>query len=421
MLLQFSVENFKSFKDKAVLSLEASADKQHLSNVFNDKKNKILKTISIYGANASGKSNIIEAISTAAFMIKNSNRFQYDDKLYFITPFKFKESKKNSPSSFEFIFIGEDKKKYIYGFSATPNKIVEEYLYKYNTAKPSLIFERDILNEHEFNYTNAAIRKNLEPLEEKNTNNKLFLSTATSWNAKETRFAYSFFSNILTVLNEKFDRLIPYVFPLFDNDDGKIKKFTNKLLKKADVNISNYDFESWDVDENISTDGNTNLSAIPKKTKKFKVTTYHEILDNNKQYKTYELDLSEESKGTIDLFFLSPVLNDVLTNGKVLFFDEFGSNFHPSLVSFLIKIFLNKNINKNNAQLIFSTHDLSMLTLDYLRRDQFYFTEKSNSTGESDLFSLDEFSIRKSENIRKAYCLGRYGAIPNIEEEIVEW
>ena len=128
----------------------------------------------------------------------------------------------------------------------------------------------------------------------------------------------------------------------------------------------------------------------------------------------YEFDISEESLGTQVIFSFIPVIKDVIDNGKILFIDEFDKSLHPYIVKYIVELFNNKDINNKNAQLIFNTHDTNLLDLELLRRDQIWFTEKNISTGESVLYALDDFSVRKKENVEKGYLLGRYGAVPFI-------
>ena len=170
MLLQFSVANYRSYKDRAVLSMEASADKMLPDNVVNVANDRLLKVAAVFGANASGKSNLFLALTTAIINIRRSNEIQLGQPLFNITPFLFDENNRNLPSEFEFVFIQNDIK-YVYGFSATATEVVKEYLYAYNTAKPSTIFERDEPKEQVYRITNPAIKKELEPIISKNTKN----------------------------------------------------------------------------------------------------------------------------------------------------------------------------------------------------------------------------------------------------------
>ena len=144
------------------------------------------------------------------------------------------------------------------------------------------------------------------------------------------------------------------------------------------------------------------------------------IKDIKGQENKYTLSLAEESLGTQQLFFLAPLLRQTFEKGKVLVVDEIDRSLHPFIVKFLVNLFRNPKINTNGAQLIFTTHETTLLSLDTFRKDQVYFTEKDAETGVTDLYSLDEFSVRKTDNIGKGYLLGRYGAIPFLKtEEIV--
>ena len=195
MLIQFSVENFASFKEKAVLSLEPSKDSEHPENKNSIGDYQSLNTIAIYGANASGKTSLFKAFLTAIYIIKASNSSQVNQALPLI-PFKFDEKCVREPSSFEFIFVAEDGKRYVYGFSADSQRIYEEYLYMYKTRRPTMIFEREKGNRYEFTQY-----KELEPLTQWNTENKLFLATATMWNAQITKIPFQWLAECVDGFN----------------------------------------------------------------------------------------------------------------------------------------------------------------------------------------------------------------------------
>ena len=158
----------------------------------------------------------------------------------------------------------------------------------------------------------------------------------------------------------------------------------------------------------------------PQEQYQIKITTGHTVKDAKGLEKKYTLPLVEESLGTQQLFFLAPLLRQTFEKGKVLVIDEIDRSLHPFIVKFLVNLFRNPSVNTKGAQLIFNTHDTTLLSLDTFRRDQVYFTEKDAETGATDLYSLDEFPVRKTDNIEKGYLLGRYGAIPFLEtEEII--
>lgn len=423
MLIQFSVENFLSYKSKATLSLLPSKDKENTNNVALDKKFKSLKTIAVYGANASGKTSLIKALVAAIMAIRTSNNLQINEKIPNIMPFKFDSETPSEPSKFEFIFINNGIK-YLYGFSATPYEVVEEYLYYYLSSKPSLIFDRHNTVEYKFP---PGKNKLLNDIAKRNTNNKLFLSTATSWNYEKTKDAFIWFSEYINIF-EGYTGFENIVFDRLEKDfDGSLKKFTSKVLKESDTNISDFIYESEPMTPELYATFpkeflkliNENFGNIPGK--QVKITTGHEVFDKNGIAKNFKLELSEESLGTQHLFYLSTILKSAFEKGETIIIDEIDSSLHPLLVNFIIGLFHNPEENKNNAQLIFSTHDTNLLSLDVFRRDQIYFVEKNNRTGESELYSLDEFPVRKTENIRIGYLQGRYGAIPFLGSGAMLW
>ena len=424
MLLQFSVENFRSIKEKAVLSMIASADEQHSDNYSLLGKDKCLKTVAVYGANAAGKSNLFLALTTAIMAVRTSNDRQLGMPIMNITPFLFDQKTANAPSSFEFIFIAGGKK-YVYGFSATATTVETEYLYVYRTAKATTIFERDIHQSNEYRFTSPALKKELLPITQRNTPNKLFLATATLWNCEETRVPLLWFYNNINTYPTDYNELLRFSGEMFSQDtDNSLRAFTNNLLRQADINIDDYSFESRDTEKDdllrkMPTGMRELFSAIPMTAgREYRVLTMHHIRGQDGE-QVFTLPLQLESKGTRDVFLLSPVLKHAFETGEAVCIDEFDTSLHPLLVRYLVSLFHNPEINKASAQLIISTHDLSLLTLKILRRDQIYFIEKSNDTGASELYSLDEFSPRINEDVRRGYMLGRYGAVPDIEEDLL--
>ena len=424
MLIQFSVENFRSFKEKAVLSMEASKDTEKENHVAVIGKERILKTAMIFGANASGKSNIFMALTAAIMTIRTSNSRQVTDPIHWMVPFAFSEETRRRPTSFEFVFIVSGEK-YVYGFSATTEKVVSEYLYVYHSPRASTIFERQ---EEMYRFTVPSIKKELEPIVQRNTPNKLFLATATAWNAKSTQEPCLWFDKIDTFSNN-YGELIPRDVDMLENDvDKKLNRFICDLLKKADINISEYELQIRDVPTDqwilalppvlraVAGD-----EVISGKHKEYNIFVTHRIEAENGKTKDWQLNLKEESKGTNSLFMLSPVLYDAFLNGKIICIDEFDASLHPLLVSYLVSLFRDPKINITNAQLIISAHTMTLLSRRVSRDDEIYFVEKGKETGESELYSLDEFSVRKQTNIRKAYLLGRFGAIPDIEGGDLLW
>ncbi len=417
MLIQFSVKNFMSFKDKAVLSMNPAVDEEHPENINEKNGFKATNLIAIYGANASGKTSLFKAMTVAINMIKNSNYMQVNQKIFSVVPFKFDNSTANKPSEFEFIFVADDGNRYVYGFSADTTKIVEEYLYQYKTQKPSLIFERS-----EEKYEFKSQKSILEPLVRFNTPNKLFLATATNWNTESTIIPYKWLSEKMVTFTDA-QVLTNVALDLYKSPQkDEYIRFTEELLQAADINISkiNIDVKRANIEIPIGlSDSHMAFIRQPIQTasshemEQIEVRTEHIIGEGN-ETSTYVLGLGEESLGTNQLFILGPFLKEAFEKGIVIVIDEIDKSLHTFIVKYLINMFRDKDVNKAGAQLIFTTHDTALLSLSTFRRDQIYFTEKDNKTGESDLYSLDEMSVRKTDNVEKGYLLGRYGAIPYI-------
>lgn len=391
MLVQFTVENFLSLRDKVYLSLEPSRDKNHSENLITKGEYKSVNTVTIYGANASGKSSLFKAITVALNMIRNSNNVQITDELP-VVPFKLDFESHNKPTSFEFTFVAGDEKKYIYGFSATKERIIEEYLYCYNTSKPTLIFD---LIENEEPKFNRLYKVKLDAAYQMNTSNKLFLATATTWNVECTKVPFEWLAKSIDTFTEV-QELSNVAFDRYQADESKeYIDFTRELLKQADINISSIELDTKEGKRND-----------------VEITTGHTVVAENGEEKVFSLTLQEESMGTQLLFYYGPLLRDAFEKGKTIILDEIDKSMHPSIVKFIINLFRDSQVNKNGAQLIVTTHETGILSLDMFRRDQIYFTEKDAKSGVTDLYSLDEFSVRKTENIEKGYLMGRYGAIP---------
>lgn len=423
MLLQFTVENYKSFKECAVLSLEASKDDELEDNLTTIGKYRVLNSVTVFGANAAGKSNLFMALTTAIMIVRDSSNQAYNNTLDRIVPFKFDREYQNRPTSFEFTFIA-DNTKYVYGFSATRRTVVQEYLYVYRTSKASVVFERTEVNNYRF--TSAKIKKELAPVIERNTDNKLFLATATTWNCESTRIPYLWFAESINTYTNDSEKLLPLVLPMFDSEDNGLRAFTLRLLHEADINISDYTYESHEMSgeearEHFPKELQNLVSTMPITNKAVRINTIHTIERDGFPEEQFPMAFRDESKGTQSLFMMSPILKRVFETGETLCVDEFDASIHPLLNIYLVKLFGNPEINKGHAQLIISVQSTELLSLSILRRDQIYFVEKKRKTGESELYSLDEFSPRKNEDVRKAYLYRKFGSVPNVPDEAELW
>ena len=420
MLIQFSVKNYMSFKERAVLSLNPSSDSEHPENINLKDKYKASKVISIYGANASGKTSLFKAMTSAVLMIKNSNFMQVNMPNGLMVPFKFDKKSVTVPSEFEFIFVADDCNRYVYGFSADGKQIFEEYLYLYKSQRPTIIFERSG-DKYEFKSQKAI----LEPLIRFNTKNKLFLATATNWNTESTMIPFKWLTEKLITFTDAFTLADASLALYKSSKQNEYVRFTEDLLQTADINISKIHIKvkkqklgplAGITVPRITADGQVIAQNADQILEQIEIHTEHTIKDGDNE-SSYLLGMGEESLGTNQLFVLGPFLKEAFDNGMVIVIDEIDRSLHPFIVKYIVNMFRDEDINKAGAQLIFTTHDTSLLSLSIFRKDQIYFTEKDNKTGASDLYSLDEFSVRKTENIEKGYLLGRYGAIPFIRGE----
>ena len=409
MILEFSIVNFLSFKDKVNFSMFANATGGLDENytIYNNRR--ILKTAAIYGANASGKTNLFRILTLVISMLRSSNNANINAKLP-IVPFKFDEETINKPSEFEIKFI-LDETRYVYGFIADKDKIYDEYLYYYPNGRETKIFDRTNINEYSYTQKDEKI---LREIEAKNAQNKFFLATATNWNFDKTKAAYNFLTNGIGTCNN-LEILKNMAYKMYETNPDYLKDFAIDFLQKADFNIEDYQISQIDVPgEFLTAIPEFITKTLPDKPKAYQVLFKHKNSDNY-------LSIDEESLGTQMIFAFIPFLADSLKNKKVLIIDELDKSLHPFLVQYIVEIFNDAEINKNGSQLIFNTHDTNLLDLNILRRDQIWFTEKNSETGESDLYSLSDFSVRKQENVEKGYMLGRYGAVPFIKNDFNLW
>jgi len=419
MLIQFSVSNFMSLKDEVVLSMVAGSNKEHSEYVFDMQGEALLPTVAIYGSNAAGKSNIFKAMTAAIVTIRQSNIRQINEPIRGIVPFSFDKTSNTEVTKFDFIFVKKGRK-FQYGFAVDTKKVHQEYLYEYKSSRPSMIFERSEGDVYEFTKLNEKI---LKQYESKNTPNKLFLATATSWNCDLTKDAYMWFAEDIDTYNE-LSLHDPKNLERVESGGESLKNFMKALLKNADINISDYKIKSEIVKNPIEIPMPPGLQIQLDPAiigKKFEVSTSHDIETTDGEMESYLLPLEAESEGTQKLFMFAPIIKDALEKGRIIVFDELDNSLHPLMLDYLIELFNNKESNPNGAQLIFNTHSVNTMSLDKFRRDQIYFVEKNNKTGITELYSLDEFSVRQKENIRKGYLVGRYGAIPSIGMEGLEW
>lgn len=422
MLLNFTFKNYMSYADTCDFSMLANKDKSHEDNLIKIGKDRISKTRIIYGSNASGKTSFINALDFIKIFSMMSNNLVENNRIG-VNPYKFRKDAYKVPSEFSLTFV-KNNVKYNYSFSCTYEKVINEKLDVYNSAKPTNIFTRTNTDDYKFN---TDVKK-LNEIKTKNTKNKLYLLTAATWNYEKVKPVVEYILNDIIVLHDisqptKYN--INYIIE--HNDLEEYKKFCLDFLNNADISISDFEINMQKVKELgkraefMTKIMNVIVNNDPEKMDKFgnsdifNIKTIHNIKDEDSS-NSYPLELIEESIGTQQLFYFAPALFYTFKEGKTLLIDEIDKSLHPLLVEYIIKKFYDAEINTKNAQLICNTHDTNLLNLDIFRRDEIWFTERNNATASTEMYALSDFSPRKDENIEKAYLLGRYGGIPFIKE-----
>ena len=417
MLIEFSIENFRSIKEEVTLSmLSSKSDKILQNNTFSSsilKKDKLLKSAVIYGPNASGKTNIVLGLNFLKMLVINSHNHQKGNSITF-TPFKFDKESVFKPTIFKIIFI-KDEIKYIYNVSFTNEKIIEESLYYSKILGKKSVIKKIFERKETTNFTFGEDIDLQKFISERTLDNMLYLSKSTQEKYPLTSKVFDWFNETLQVITTtEHPGLTNFTINLA-NQDQKLKGVILKSLLEADFGIKDLLVSKKILKlEDLPSDFPNELKNLVVNQEHLEVKLIHNIANNDNLDTT--LSFNEESEGTQRFFSLIGPWIDVLNKGLVLVIDELDTKLHHLLNVFLVNLFHDVSQNKNNAQLIFTTHNVQLLDQDLFRRDQIWFTEKNPNKGCTDLYSIIEFSPRKDKNLRNGYLLGRYGAIPFIKE-----
>jgi uncharacterized protein len=399
MLIEFSVGNYRSFKEKVTFSMVAAnlvaKDKQlDENNVFTvDDDLKLLKSAAIYGANGSGKSNLAKAlIFMKRFMNDSSKETQSTEKIG-VEQFKLSVELENKPSFFEIVFLMNDRK-YRYGFEATSESIIAEWLFHVPKARETRLFERK-------NDQIAVARAyKSHGLEQRTRHNALFLSVSAQFNVQIAEDILAYQRSDLNVISGLADKQYrKYTVSCLGDDQNRNEILS--LIEKLDLGFREV---SVVVDEiTAASDWSHPIKTIHSTFDKDGNTTSKEIFDLDEQ----------ESEGTKKIFALAGPLIYILKNGATIVIDEFDASVHPLINQAIAQLFNSPETNPNNAQLIFMTHDTNLLSKKLFRRDQIWFAEKDRY-GATSLYSLAEYKIRNDASFESDYIKGKYGAIPFI-------
>jgi len=419
MLIEFSVRNFLSFWEKQTLSMSALSTKElQAENSFLPPTKglpRLLRSAVIYGPNGSGKSNLINALGFMQEFVRTSSKESQVGEPIDASPFLLNELGPSQASEFEIIFVENDVR-YQYGFKATRQRVIHEWLLAYPTAKAQRWFERsyDPKREKDNWYFGSKFLGSKKTWQEHTRPNALFLSTAVQLNSEQLQPVFTWFKKLVTIPHGE---LISPTFSAENCEDKETYTDMLSFLQNADIDVDAIEIKEKQVDSLSFPKGMPEeLLAVIKNDlegKKYKEVFFKHRIGESDKY--VSLPLENESDGTQKLFAYSAPWLDLLKNGRILVVDELDNSFHPHLVRYLLKLIHSKEGNKKNGQLIFSTHDTSVLDAKILRRDQIWFMEKDGEKA-TQLYPLTDFHPRKKEALEKGYLQGRYGALPYIGE-----
>jgi AAA15 family ATPase/GTPase len=385
-------------KDSNTFVWESETDSKHLLN-----------TAAIYGANASGKSNLLDALSTMRSIVLNSSVWQLDKKLPY-TPYKLSTETLHAPTEYEVEFIAGGVR-YLYGFSFNAARIVSEYLFAYPKKKPQKWFLRAWDGEGYKWEFGRSFSGEKQAWVNSTKENSLFLSTAVQLNSGQLKDVYNWFASGIAIASVDgwHSR-----FTSMQCSEPEQKRKIIQFLRDADIYVDDIHVEEEEFDVDKLPDLIPS-SLRERMAEQFEGETLYEtqFVRNDDEGKPVLFDESEESDGTNRFFSFAGPWLDALSAGKTLFVDELNSNLHPMLVKYMVSLFHCKKSNPNNAQLVFTTHETSILNQSVFRRDQVWFMQKDKY--KSELYSLSEFKVRKDyENLEERYLSGSYGALPFI-------
>ena len=409
MLIRFSFKNFKSFKNENCLDMEATSLKEHEYNVAKIDNGEYLKVSAIYGANASGKTNVLQAFDYMKNRILVSDDSKKNSPIDEENVYSFMIN--NDPIALEVEILAKNNKIYKYGFELVKDNIISEWLYEKRVNKFYSIFEREKNNVKNIRNNKITMLANIDE-------RTLFLNIYSKIDRDNEDFSnvYDWFVNstYLDLGNPNFERFINNRVSLKILSDENYKKELLKFIKTFDSGIEGIKTTPDSIEAVKSNNGIIDIEVIHK--------------GENGELKALPFYL--ESNGTRKMFHLFDFFMDALKNGMVLFVDELDAKLHPLLTRYIINLFHNSDTNKGNGQLIYSTHDTVNLNKETFRRDEIWFAEKDKD-GISEIYALSDYileddknagkKVRNDATYNKDYLTGRYGAIPVLEEFEIDY
>jgi len=433
MIIQFSTANFRSINELQTLSMVAASltgDGFADSNVVTvTDKLLLLRSAAIYGANAAGKSNLFSALSALRFIaISSSSRLEADDGLPMVQPFLLSTETENAPSFFEAVFrVG--KRQFRYGLEANTDSIGSEWLFEQTSSRETTLFTRE---DSAIKVNKVAFKEGIG-LEKRVRPNSSFLSVCASLEGPKAREIASWFRSLNIISGLKDSAYLRYTIGCLIRQQHE--KEINRLLHDLDVNLQNLTLEFPEGRPRVAKNSSLNVQLVDESNEVTPVVSAENVPKSPvipvfitmPQAKRdaeghivgeAELELAiHASEGTKKLFALAGPIVDTLKNGKTLCVDELDARLHPMVSAALVRLFNSSATNPQNAQLIFVTHDVNLLSAKFLRRDQVWFAEK-NEAGATHIYSLAQFRLetgelpRKDASFESDYIRGKFGAIP---------
>jgi uncharacterized protein len=429
MIIEFAVTNYRSIQTRQVMDFKIEGQignktfVEHLA-LPKDKSHGsgLVKTTAIYGANASGKSNFLKALRALEVMVINSSSFKLDKAIPTYEPFKLDKTTLKAPSVFELDFIAKDHKHYHYEVHFDKNTVLKELLCVYELDRKSprlrVLFERkadrSILWDEKKDFS-------LNP-------NQLLLSKAGTNDIPALKEAYRFFSNYFfygaaqsSFFDEAMLKIAETILNNSHSENNKLQKLIISIIQAADTGISHIFTHELDVSQ-LPLPNEMSEEEKGKILDRFKkrIKTVHALYENGVEVGKTIFDLSEESTGTMKLVGLAGVITQALEEGSVIVMDELDKNLHPLLTRMMIGLFHNPEMNRKNAQLILSTHDVSLIDNELFRRDQIMLIDKDLS-GKSSIKRLSDFTgISRVKQLEKWYLAGMFSAVPAINDYQIE-
>lgn len=423
VLIEFSVANFRSILARQTFSLVASSATEHQDRNVVDLEREslsLLRTCAIFGPNAAGKTNILRGLATLRNLIESTATKVQEGQRLNVTPFLLSKKSADQPTDFEIIFIADDGVRYEYFCSVRADRIYKEWMVAYPLGRPQRWFEREYdpqTNSYSwwFGPNFKGERAERKVWQDFTRSNALFFSTAIQLNNDQLKPAFAWVTQKLIVLTTGIDWNPFLSLELLRQETGKEQIMS--YMRAADIGIDRLELIEEDMPASSSRELSPGIrinfevgveqGAPPRSPKLFRVRTWHKQTDSSEDI---PLDIQDESDGTKKLFEFSGGWIRALSQGATLFVDELDRSLHPHMTRFLVNLFHGSS-NKTNAQLVYTTHDATLLDTELLRRDQVWFVEK-DETQSTKIFSLLDYKPRKNEALESGYLKGRYGAVP---------